>query len=729
MTKISHRFVNGTNLGLSLIVSTWMLAGCAATSDQFGEFSANPVLETNQVHVGTGGIDASRVNGGPPGNNAVDFVSIIDNQPAVLTVSTEEFDQNIAELQQAGVTSFNSDAPVTISFEQDDLKFVVKQLLGGLLSANYAISEDVEGTVTFKTETPVPRSAIPSIVRDMLARNGYVMKLINGVYQIGTPEMISVLESSAAAGVAGDLKTRVIKLERGNIEEIAAVAAQVLPAGTSITPVLSSNSLVLRINAADEKTVMGLINALVDNSNKNDIFAVIPIRESAPETVAATLGAYFQSSGRPASAIPLIIPLEAQQSLLVIAQSQKTLKNVRTMIRGLDKNNRDTPSLRIIPLKSLQAFEIADQLNKVFATGAAQVPQTPADDNNTSSEDADNVENSDSVVAPAIIRGSSNANSSNPENETTVPAARFDSYDAAANASQEVISIVPDTRNNTLLVRSSFSKFKRIREIVEALDVPLAQVVIEATIVEVELNDSLQYGVQAFLRGRGVSIRSSKFPDPADSGLAGGSAIFEVDVAQGLSATFVLEALQTVTDLKIISSPYLTVLDGRPARLTVGDQIPFLVQQTDAEQDGTTTTTNAIEVRDVGIILEVTPSIRGDNSVLLNVEQEVSSAQATGGGENLTPVISQRAISSDVVVASGKTILLGGLIQDRSEKIKTGVPGVSKLPLIGRLFQQRENVTDRTELLVMITPRVVRSSLQLDTITRQLRSRSAINQF
>lgn len=728
MNKISHKFVNGTYLGLSLIVSTWTLAGCAATSDQFGDFSANPVLETNQVHVGTGGIDASRVNGGPPGNNAVDFVSIIDNQPAVLTVSAEEFDQNIAELQQAGVTSFNSDAPVTISFEKDDLKFVVKQLLGGLLSANYAISEDVEGTVTFRTETPVPRSAIPSIVRDMLARNGYVMKLINGVYQIGTSEMLSVLESSAAAGVAGDLKTRVIKLERGNIEEIAAVAAQVLPAGTSITPVLSSNSLVLRINAADEKTVMGLINALVDNSNKNDIFAVIPIRESAPETVAASLGAYFQSSGRPASAIPLIIPLEAQQSLLVIAQSQKTMKNVRTMIRGLDKNNRDTPSLRIIPLKSLQAFDIADQLNKVFATGGAQAPQTPADDN-TPPEDTDNVENRGGVVAPAIIRGNSNADPSNGENENTVPADRFDSYAAAANASQEVISIVPDTRNNTLLVHSSFSKFKRIREIVEALDVPLAQVVIEATIVEVELNDSLQYGVQAFLRGRGVSIRSSKFPDPADSGLAGGSAIFEVDVAQGLSATFVLEALQTVTDLKIISSPYLTVLDGRPARLTVGDQIPFLVQQTDAEQDGTTTTTNAIEVRDVGIILEVTPSIRGDNSVLLNVEQEVSSAQATGGGENLTPVISQRAISSDVVVASGKTILLGGLIQDRSEKIKTGVPGVSKLPLIGRLFQQRENVTDRTELLVMITPRVVRSSLQLDTITRQLRSRSAINQF
>ncbi|MEP3669770.1 MAG: type II and III secretion system protein, partial [Roseibium sp.] len=185
----------------------------------------------------------------------------------------------------------------------------------------------------------------------------------------------------------------------------------------------------------------------------------------------------------------------------------------------------------------------------------------------------------------------------------------------------------------------------------------------------------------------------------------------------------VLEALQTVTDLEIISSPYLTVLDGRAARLSVGDQIPYLVQSTNASETGTTTTTNEIEVRDVGIILQVTPNIRADNSVLLNVQQEVSSAQQTGAGEDLTPVISQRTINSDIVVQSGKTVLLGGLIQSRSEKVTSGVPVISKVPVVGNLFKQTDDVLDRTELLVMITPRVVRRSLQLDSITRLLKGR------
>jgi general secretion pathway protein D len=197
-----------------------------------------------------------------------------------------------------------------------------------------------------------------------------------------------------------------------------------------------------------------------------------------------------------------------------------------------------------------------------------------------------------------------------------------------------------------------------------------------------------------------------------------------MDTIGGISAKVVRDALQAATNVKIISSPYLTVLDGRAARLSVGDQIPYLVQSTSANQSGETTTTNQIDIRDVGIILEVTPNIKSDNSVMLNVKQEVSSTKSAGTGDTLTPVISQRAIKSDVVVSSGKTVLLGGLIQDRSEKVTSAVPGVSKIPAFGDLFKQTNRVKERTELLVMITPRVVRSSLQLDGITRLLRART-----
>jgi general secretion pathway protein D len=184
----------------------------------------------------------------------------------------------------------------------------------------------------------------------------------------------------------------------------------------------------------------------------------------------------------------------------------------------------------------------------------------------------------------------------------------------------------------------------------------------------------------------------------------------------------VLSALQAVTNVRVISSPYLTVLDGKPARLSIGDEVPFLTASTEASNDGTTTTTNQIEVRETGIILDVTPRVGADNSVVLTINQEVSSVAPGGAQVNeLTPTIQQRTIQSDILVKSGRTALLGGLIQDSNTRTTTKVPVVGDIPVLGGLFKQNNNELVRTELLVMITPRVVRKPSQLEHITRQLR--------
>ncbi|EAV41352.1 general secretion proteinD [Stappia aggregata IAM 12614] len=723
-------------------------AACAKTAKQEGDdvgrhqrnildFSGNSVLANDLKHVETGDLDVSRVNGSDPASEGIGFVGILQNEPTTFSVSANEINRNLVELGQVGAGFGNPNEAVTIAFDNEPLGYVVKQLLGGMLSANYVTSEEFTGVVSFKTETPVPRSSIPSILRDILAHYGYVMKIINGVYHIGPVSKIVELERNAAAGAIGDFKTRVLKLKNGNVEEIAQAVAQILPAGATITPVLSNNTLVLRVNPSDEKAVVDLIQAIIGNSGENEFIAVIPLRESPPEVVANAVVGYFQNSGKTGTQIPLVIPMEEQQSLLVVAQSQQAMSNMRTLVRGLDKENQNATSLRIIPLKNLSAEETAGQLNAIFANsndGPGYEPDIRAQDLLTASIPDDGhgpeAENASSISAPAIIRGKGRDDPDNGSGTAAQRAAkqrlsgRLNRLADTRRSSEEAVSIVPDVRNNALLVHSKFRQFKRIRDVVRTLDVPLAQVVIEATIVEVALNDRLKYGVQAFLSGEGVEIRSSRLPDPADTGEPGAVALFDVDSVDGTTATFVLEALQTVTELKVISSPYLTVLDGKAARLSVGDQIPFLVQQTNASETGTTTTTNQIEVRDVGVILQVTPSIRPDNSVLLNVQQEVSSAKSSGSGENLTPVISQRTINSDVVIESGKMALLGGLIQSRSEEVTTKVPLMSKMPIVGNLFKQTDAVKDRTELLVMITPRVVRRSHQLDELTRLLRSRS-----
>ena len=286
------------------------------------------------------------------------------------------------------------------------------------------------------------------------------------------------------------------------------------------------------------------------------------------------------------------------------------------------------------------------------------------------------------------------------------------------------VSIVAEKRNNTLLVFSTFAMFKRIREVVRTLDVRQSQVVIEATVAEVEIKDKLGYGVQWYLSGLGFTARSSDKAIPTDPG-TGGVAVLNRTFGN-FDTKVVLDALQSVTKVKVISSPYLTVMDGKSARLVIGDQIPFAIASQTQTDPGNNTDpvilTQEIETKDTGVILEITPNIRANNSVLLNINQEVSKAQPSAIEGNLTPVISKRNITSEVVVQSGRTAILGGLIEDRIDDIETGVPILRKVPVFGNLFKQNNNDVRRFELLVMITPRVVRRSSEIENITRMLRS-------
>ncbi len=611
--------------------------------------------------------------------------------------------QNIRELNGAGAKPFNPNQRVEIRFDDDPLTLVVEQLLGGLLSANYVADTPLSGSVIFETRAPVLRSEVPTILRDILGAQGYVMKLINGVYHIGAPETIEQLELNAAVGASSEFESRVIRVGRSNLDDISTVVSQILPRGASVTSVPNEGTLIVSASPADINAVVNLVNTLVDTGATKDLVTIVTLKRSAPESVAAGLLSYYEQRNTPRSSIPIVIPLENQQSLLLGARDARTMNNARKLVRGLDRDLRDTASLRIIPMTHLPAAEIAAQLNEIYGFGAPNVKldQPQAEEVVTS------------VLAPANIRSENAAENAPSEAE----------FAKAANSSPAGVSIVPDGRNNALLVYSTFDQFKRIREVVTALDLPLAQVVIEATIVEVTLNNNLSFGVQAFLNKNGTILRSARTQAPTDSNLAGFFGQFTSSIG-GFTVDVVLEALESVTDVRIISSPYLTVLDGSSARLSIGDEIPFLTSSTDAESDGTVTTTNEIEIRETGVILDVTPSIGADNAVILNIVQEVSSV-APGGGEtiDLTPVIRQRRITSEIVVQSGRTALLGGLIQDSQTDVKTRVPVVSNIPVVGELFKQTQNDIARNELLVMITPRVVRKPSQLDNITRQLREK------
>jgi general secretion pathway protein D len=292
---------------------------------------------------------------------------------------------------------------------------------------------------------------------------------------------------------------------------------------------------------------------------------------------------------------------------------------------------------------------------------------------------------------------------------------------------------VADTRNNALLIYATAAEYELVNAALGKLDIVPLQVLIEATIAEVTLNDTLKYGLEWFFDVGNHTITFNttnvKTSQPRRSNL-----IFTQ--APGLSWLFatsdvrvVLNALTAITDVNVISSPTLLVLDNEPARLQVGDQVPIAIRSAQSLTDVDAPIVNEIEYRDTGVILDIIPRVNSSGLVVLDIIQEVSDVGATSTAagttvtEGITPTISQRRIASTVAVNSGETIALGGLIRDSNTEAVTGVPLLSDIPILGNLFKTTSDIKRRTELLVLLTPRVVRNSGDARTITEDLRRR------
>jgi len=260
-----------------------------------------------------------------------------------------------------------------------------------------------------------------------------------------------------------------------------------------------------------------------------------------------------------------------------------------------------------------------------------------------------------------------------------------------------------------------------VSEALRKLDIMPLQVLIEATIAEVTLNDELRYGLQWFFKTGGDSelTLSEAASGAAAQIFPGFSYLFQT----GGDVRVVLNALDSITDVNVISSPQLMVLDNQTARLQVGDQVPIATQSSVSVTDPDAPIVNQIQFLDTGVILNVTPRVNAGGMVILEIEQQVSDVVATTTSGIDSPTIRQRQISSTVAVQSGETIALGGLIRESSSHTSSGLPILKDIPVVGALFGKTSNDTTRTELLVLITPRVVSNQDEARAVTDELRRR------
>ncbi len=303
----------------------------------------------------------------------------------------------------------------------------------------------------------------------------------------------------------------------------------------------------------------------------------------------------------------------------------------------------------------------------------------------------------------------------------------------------EGVRITADASSNSLLIYASNENYQLILRTLGQLDRPQLQVAIDATVAEVKLNDTLSYGVQFYLQNSKLGLlntTSTSAPTAAGvsaTGVATAATSFLSQTFPGFNflvgsqsqPNVIINALHSITDVKVLSNPSLVVTDNQVATLMVGDDVPISTGSANV-LTSQNTVVNTIDYRSTGIILRVVPRVSANGNVRLDIEQEISQVSNSGSTnttQNLTPTISQRKVKSSISVATGQTVLLAGLIQEQKEQDHAGIPLLDQVPGFGNAVGNTGHNITRTELIIFIRPQVIRDSVDASYVAEELRTK------
>lgn len=286
-----------------------------------------------------------------------------------------------------------------------------------------------------------------------------------------------------------------------------------------------------------------------------------------------------------------------------------------------------------------------------------------------------------------------------------------------ANRPSNEFRIVPEPQNNALIIRSTGSQYREIKTLLDQIDIRPAQVLVKATIAEVTLNQDLRFGVRWFFEDGKAQVG---FSDDAGGAVAPEFPGLSANFLDGLDAELAVSTLSSVTDVSILSAPSILVQSNQTATLRVGDEVPIVTQQAQGTGTGDAPILSTVQLRQTGVILEVTPRINAENMVVLEINQEVSDVVRTITSGIDSPTIQQRQFTSTVIVENGGSVALGGLISESNTDTNSGVPGLKDVPLFGNLFRSKDQESRRTELIVFLEPEIIRSTEDNQRILRKI---------
>ncbi|MEW8238967.1 MAG: type II secretion system secretin GspD [Candidatus Thiodiazotropha taylori] len=597
---------------------------------------------------------------------------------------------------------------ITLNFEKADLREVVQTVLGQLLDENYILDPAVKGTVTIQTGKSLPKADLLPTLETLLRMNGAAMVLVDGIYRI-LPlskaiqgQQVPRLADGSAPIPAG-YALQVVPVKYIGVREMAQILQPLAPVNSVIRVDATRNLLVLGGTGGELASMLETIQLFDVDWMEGLSVGFFPLKYAKVSTVTKELQAIVGSmDSNPLEGMFRVVPVDEAGGILVVTPQKRYLDRVAEWIPRLDRVDSQESGtgqkLYVYRVQNGEAVELADMLQQLFsASGATQKKSKSAE------------------VAPGKTKKTlSSSTDSESKSLSTTSVARMTFFGAGGSEAKSEIRVVADDKHNSLVITATPSQYANMLDALEKLDVRQLQVMVEATIIEVALQDEFKYGLQwAFNSDVGSNYLGEGVLSSTTSTVLGNTLPgFNFSVLRSASdVRAVFNALAEDSLIRVLSSPSVMVLDNETASIQVGDEVPIVDQQRQSTTDSDSPIINSISYRETGVMLEVTPRVNPGGLVTLDVTQEVSDvsdvvASSTSG----SPTISTRKITSTVAVKNGEVLVLGGLITDRDNEGTSGLPFLSKLPLIGWLFGQESTFSKRTELVVVLVPTVVFNS-------------------
>jgi general secretion pathway protein D len=615
--------------------------------------------------------------------------SFVNQQPAILAQKTTSGDE--------GYSLNLVDAPIAAA---------AKSVLGDTLGLNYVVDPRVSGQVTLQTSTPLSQAALVEVFEAALTVNNAVIVRQNGVHRVvpaseafsSTPMLDSASSKLAGPGTP----VQVLELKYISAAEMKSILEPISRPGSVLRTDESRNLIVVAGTGSDLMAMRNAVNIFDVDWMKGMSVALHPLKASQPNAVAKELSSIFSSENGAGSKIIRFIPNDRLNSVLVITSRPAYLERAAAWISKLDRLAATSEQrLFVYNIQNRPVKELAQVFQSIL-NGRDQI-----DKNGGAS----------SQIAPDLIEAtiSNNQNAGDPQGSPEAESASATSYGSAY--SRSATSVVADVENNALLISTTAREYEKLEPLLRQLDVVPTQVMIEAVIAEVALNDELRFGLRWFFENGNFGVG---FSDLA-SGATGASypALAWSYATNDLRVT--LNALSSITDVNVVSAPTLMALNNQKAVLQIGDQVPIVTRQAQDTTGVNTPVINSVEMKDTGIILTVVPRINTSGKVMLDIQQEVSDVVKTTSSGIDSPTIQQRKVSTRVVVDDNESLALGGLIKQRNELVRTQVPVLGNIPILGNAFKNKTDQIQKTELIIFIRPRIVRDANEARSVTEEFR--------